>query len=71
MSSLRILLVSAALLSANVSWAQPPAPIHTQVPGYFRLAVGDYEVTALFDGYNDLGPSLLEGLAPEKSVSNW
>ncbi|MFV3340614.1 MBL fold metallo-hydrolase [Pseudomonas sp. NY15349] len=66
MSSLRILLVSAALLSANVSWAQPPAPIHTQVPGYFRLAVGDYEVTALFDGYNDLGPSLLEGLAPEK-----
>lgn len=66
MSSFRILLVSAALLSANVSWAQPPAPIHTQVPGYFRLAVGDYEVTALFDGYNDLGPSLLEGLAPEK-----
>ncbi len=37
-----------------------------QVPGYFRQAVGDYEVTALFDGYNDLSPELLKGLSPEK-----
>jgi len=31
--------------------AQAQAPIQAnQVPGYYRLAVGDYEVTALFDG---------------------
>jgi glyoxylase-like metal-dependent hydrolase (beta-lactamase superfamily II) len=35
----------------------------TQAPGYFRLAVGDYEVTALFDGYNDLSPKLLQGMS--------
>ena len=35
----------------------------TQVPGYFRLALGDYEVTALFDGYNDLSPKLLQGMS--------
>ncbi|BBP53121.1 MBL fold metallo-hydrolase [Pseudomonas sp. St386] len=40
------------------------APLQgTQVPGYYRLTVGDYEVTALFDGYNDLSPKLLEGLS--------
>ncbi|MGY3803722.1 MBL fold metallo-hydrolase [Pigmentibacter ruber] len=27
-----------------------PAQIKTQVPGYFRLAIGDFEVTALYDG---------------------
>ena len=37
--------------------AQAQAPIQaTQVPGYHRLAVGDYEVTALFDGYNVSDP---------------
>lgn len=35
----------------------------TQAPGYFRLALGDYEVTALFDGYNDLSPKLLQGMS--------
>jgi glyoxylase-like metal-dependent hydrolase (beta-lactamase superfamily II) len=44
--------------------AQAQAPIQaTQVPGYYRLAVGDYEVTALFDGYNDLSPKLLQGMS--------
>lgn len=38
------------------------APVETQSPGYFRLAVGAYEVTALFDGYNDLSPGLLLNL---------
>ncbi|WP_347911940.1 MBL fold metallo-hydrolase [Pseudomonas grandcourensis] len=43
---------------------QAQAPIQaTQVPGYYRLAVGDYEVTALFDGYNDLSPKLLHGMS--------
>lgn len=31
-----------------------------QVPGYYRLMVGDYEVTALYDGPGDLNSSLME-----------
>jgi len=53
-------------LGSTIAVAQPVAQHKTQVPGYFRLAVGDYEVTALFDGYNDLSPKLLQGMAPEK-----
>lgn len=53
-------------LCSTFAAAQPPAQQKTQVPGYFRLAVGDYEVTALFDGYNDLSPKLLKGLKPEQ-----
>lgn len=50
-------------ISSAQAPAQAPAQVGTQVPGYFRLAVGDYEVTALFDGYNDLSPKLLKGLS--------
>ena len=36
-------------------------PMHKeQVPGYYRLMVGDYEVTALYDGPGDLNSSLME-----------
>nr|WP_237881993.1 MBL fold metallo-hydrolase [Pseudomonas sp. PGPR40] len=50
-------------LAASQVQAAPPSQVQTQVPGYQRLAVGEYEVTALFDGYNDLGPTLLKGLS--------
>ena len=33
-----------------------------QVPGYYRRAVGDLLVTALYDGYINLAPSLFHGL---------
>ena len=52
----------AMALASGSSSAQAPAQVGSQVPGYFRLAVGDFEVTALFDGYNDLSPKLLKGL---------
>ncbi len=42
----------AVMLAMSGAMAQAPQ-VGTQAPGYFRLAVGDYEVTALFDGYND------------------
>ncbi len=61
----RHLLLGLTLFSTAV-FAQPPAQVKTQAPGYFRLAVGDYEVTALYDGYNDLSPTLLKGLDPSK-----
>lgn len=42
--------------------AHAEAPVvGTQVPGYYRVALGDMEVTALFDGYVDLGANLLLG----------
>ncbi|WP_095055264.1 MBL fold metallo-hydrolase [Pseudomonas sp. Irchel s3b2] len=49
--------------AASQVQAAPPSQVQTQVPGYQRLAVGEYEVTALFDGYSDLGPTLLKGLS--------
>lgn len=36
-----------------------------QAPGFFRAAVGDYTVTALYDGYVDLDPKLLKGMSEE------
>lgn len=46
----------------------PPAPAHaeapqvkTQVPGYYRMMVGSYEITALYDGYIELDAKLLKG----------
>lgn len=55
-----------SLLLISSAWADAPAQIAQQVPGYYRLAVGQYEVTSLFDGYNDLSPSLLKGLSANK-----
>ena len=37
------------------------APQHSQVPGYYRMALGELEVTALYDGYVDLDAKLLHG----------
>ncbi|AAU38618.1 MBL fold metallo-hydrolase [Actinobacillus porcitonsillarum] len=61
-------LISATLgLSAIAAHAHPTyAPAKnavkmqkTQVPGYFRQMVGDYEVTALYDGVGNLDMSLM------------
>ncbi|MFC4277780.1 MBL fold metallo-hydrolase [Achromobacter aloeverae] len=54
------------LMVATHACAAPPAQVRQQAPGYQRLAVGRYEVTALFDGYTDLSSGLLQGLPPEK-----
>src|SRR5882762_2742 len=45
------LLVALASLMASPNAALAAAPQHhDQVPGFYRLKVGDLEVTALFDG---------------------
>lgn len=54
------------LMVAAHACAAPPAQVRQQAPGYQRLAVGRYEVTALFDGYTDLSSGLLQGLPPGK-----
>lgn len=57
----------AASLSLTSFIAATPLTAHaaapqqkTQVPGYYRLAVGQFEVTALFDGIFELDPKLLK-----------
>ncbi|MCD0505088.1 MBL fold metallo-hydrolase, partial [Bordetella petrii] len=39
----------------------PTPPATAQAPGFYRMAVGDFIVTALYDGYVDLDPSILSG----------
>lgn len=45
--------------------AAPVAQQNTQVPGYYRMALGDFEVTALYDGFVDIDPALLKGIDAE------
>lgn len=51
--------LGAAFLPFSASAEAPAAG--TQVPGYYRAALGDLEITALYDGYVDLGANLLLG----------
>src|SRR3984893_10697941 len=59
---------AAALLAALASFAAGPnaalaaAPQHhDQAPGFYRLKVGDLEVTALYDGTGVFDPHWLNG----------
>lgn len=65
-------LVRSILLAGALAASLPPlasaAPVarqQTQVPGFYRMALGDLEVTALYDGYVDLAPQLLKGASAE------
>jgi glyoxylase-like metal-dependent hydrolase (beta-lactamase superfamily II) len=50
----------AAGLSLSLVAAHAAAPQQkTQVPGWYRTMVGDFEVTALYDGFIDLDPKQL------------
>lgn len=70
----RAFLFGAAALAAiqAVSWtssraaAQAPAKRPDQVPGFFRLPVGDVEVTALYDGGGMVRPEILHGLPADR-----
>lgn len=55
----------AALTSAPVSAAAPMAK--TNAPGFYRVMLGDFEVTALNDGTNDLPWDKILKQAPEKT----
>lgn len=47
------------LATAPAAHAAPPAQQKTQVPGFYRMMVGQFEVTALYDGYIDIDPKIL------------
>jgi glyoxylase-like metal-dependent hydrolase (beta-lactamase superfamily II) len=50
--------------------ARAEAPmVKTQVPGYYRMMIGQFEVTALYDGYVSLDSKLLKNI-PEAEVQN-
>lgn len=55
--------VAAAVLGGapvTAAIAAPPAQLKTQAPGYYRMMVGQFEVTALYDGYVDLPTKVLK-----------
>jgi glyoxylase-like metal-dependent hydrolase (beta-lactamase superfamily II) len=54
----RWLAAGAAAFALTVAHAGAPMP-KTQAPGYYRLMLGDFEVTALFDGAIGLEPTKL------------
>ncbi|AUV50022.1 MULTISPECIES: MBL fold metallo-hydrolase [Bordetella] len=63
---LRRLALAAALTAAGVQPALATAPVLTeQAPGFHRMQVGDYVVTALYDGYVDLDPKILKGASAQ------
>jgi glyoxylase-like metal-dependent hydrolase (beta-lactamase superfamily II) len=61
-----LLALSATLATgvATTSYAAPPAQLKTQVPGYYRMQLGTFEITALYDGYLDLDTKLLKNAKP-------
>lgn len=64
---LSLALTSLAVLTApSISQAAAPAAVKTQVPGFYRMALGDFEVTALYDGYLELDSSLFKNATPQE-----
>ncbi len=56
-----ILALGAAALMNLMSLAYAEAPkVQTQVPGYYRIQLGQFEVTALYDGAIELDTKLLK-----------
>ncbi len=54
-------LLAGMALPAAPALAAPPS-LTTQVPGYYRASLGEFDVTALYDGFVDLPTSLLKGI---------
>jgi glyoxylase-like metal-dependent hydrolase (beta-lactamase superfamily II) len=64
-----VLLAALASLVAGPNAAVADAPQrHDQVPGFYRLKVGDLEVTALFDGPGVFGVNWLNGQKTKDGV---
>ncbi|GAA4026312.1 MBL fold metallo-hydrolase [Actimicrobium antarcticum] len=67
-------LLSLALASATACTMMAPVlvqaaatpQVKTQVPGFYRMALGDIEVTALYDGYIELDQSLFKNATPKE-----
>lgn len=58
--ALLLALASAALLAFSPASRSEAPQVKTQVPGYYRTQLGQFEVTALFDGALELDTQLLK-----------
>jgi glyoxylase-like metal-dependent hydrolase (beta-lactamase superfamily II) len=58
----RLFVASLFVLASTFAVADVPQN-KTQVPGYYRMALGNFEVTALYDGPIDLDQKLLKSIA--------
>lgn len=67
LAGLTVLLMFAAFTSVT-AWAQAPQ-VRTQVPGYYRTMLGQYEITALFDGAIELETKLLHNTSEQELAS--
>ncbi|MDR1647717.1 MAG: MBL fold metallo-hydrolase [Zoogloeaceae bacterium] len=56
--------LSTSFLPDQFARAEAPQ-VKTQAPGFYRLMLGAFEITALFDGVFDLDASLLDNVYPE------
>jgi len=66
---IRSIALAAAVLMAPLAQAGAPQ-VQTQAPGYYRMMLGDFEVTALSDGTVGLHvEKLLQGTTPKKVES--
>ena len=63
-AAMSALAFGALVAHAPVAHAEAPLRPH-QVPGYYRLMVGDFEVTALYDGGVGIDSALLRGNAQQ------
>ena len=62
-----LIVAGALLLSGLFSMAGAEAPmVKSQVPGYYRMMVGQFEITALADGFVDLDVKLMRNISDEK-----
>src|SRR5260221_13077651 len=56
-----LLAALAGLVAVPNAALAAPRQHHDQVPGFYRLKVGDLEVTALYDGTGAFDPDCLHG----------
>lgn len=64
---LKIMLLSLLVFSyQSITWAQAPM-VKTQAPGYYRLMIGTFEVTALNDGFTDVDTKFMKNIS-EKEI---
>jgi glyoxylase-like metal-dependent hydrolase (beta-lactamase superfamily II) len=62
---LGLLAAASALMFTQAAFADA-TQVKTQAPGYYRMMLGDFEITALFDGALDLKPTeLLTNVKPQ------
>lgn len=64
-----VALTGALLLAATTAHAGAPQ-VKTQAPGWYRMMLGDFEVTALLDGTLELHPGQLLTNVTKKEVSS-